>query len=227
MRDFYAELAALEGVLGFNPSLVEQGSEQWHRMRSGVVTASKAECLLAKPGTAKRSAYMAELVAQVCTGLLPDEINAKSLRWGKDHEEDARDAYSAATFEIVGELPFIYKDNTMRFGLSPDGICSKYGLELKCPWASRTFIEFVAADKIKPEYEKQCQFSMWGSDLDRWDFANYDPRMHNCKKLHYVTIERDEKIMLEFDEKGATFVEDMDEMLNNMGVKFGQQWELN
>ncbi len=271
MRNFSAELSALKDILGFDPNMVEQGTDQWQRMRSGVITASKADCLLSNSKLApmpdgveivkegkinkafyngrefegtkadvtrliresmppvhpeSRQGYMSELVAQVCTGLLPDEISAKALRWGKDHEEDARDAYSAATFEIVGELPFIYKDSSMRVGLSPDGVCSTYGLELKCPWASRTFIEFAAAEKVRPEYWKQCQFSMWGTDLDRWDFANYDPRMHNCKKLHFITIDRDEKTMVEFDEKGAAFIEDMDKMLAKMGVRFGQQWEI-
>lgn len=223
MRDYLSELQEFTAGIGFDVAQIEQGSPEWHRLRAGCVTASKADCLLAKKGTAKRDGYMAELVGQVCTGLIPDEINAKALSWGKDHEEAARDAYSAATFEIVQEVPFIYKDASMRFGCSPDGLCSTYGLELKSPWASRTFIEFACADKIKPEYVKQCQFSLWISDLDRWDFASFDPRMKS-KKLHYVTLERDEKMMQQFDEAGAEFIEDMDHMLKVMGIQFGSQW---
>ncbi|WP_062266951.1 lambda exonuclease family protein [Endozoicomonas arenosclerae] len=274
MRDFYQELLSLAPVLGFDPTLVQQGSEAWHRMRAGVVTASKAEFLLQpdrmpafpeceveiKKGEKRgenhvtylgksftgtkeqckefvrsqmpkikpegKQGYLAELVAQVCTGLIPDEINAKALVWGKEHEEHARDAYSAKTFEIVRDVPLIYKNDSMRFGCSPDGLCSNYGLELKCPWVSKTYIEFICADKIKPEYIKQCQFSMWITDLDRWDFANFDPRMR-AKKLHIETIERDEKLMSLFDEAGAEFIADMDAMLSKMGVEFGAQWREN
>ena len=96
-------------------------------------------------------------------------------------------------------------------------------LELKCPWASRTYIEFVCADKIKPEYYKQCQFSMWVTDLEQWDFANFDPRMRT-RKLHVVTIARDDKMMRQFDACGAEFLADMDIMLEQLGVEFGDQW---
>ena len=225
MRDFYKELKSLTGFFGFDPMTVEQGTRDWFRMRSGVITASKAENLLAKKGTAKRDGYMAELVAQIATGLLPDEVSAKALQWGKDNEQDAQDAYSAATFEIVGTIPFIYKDDYKRFGCSPDGMCAKHGLELKSPWATRTFIEFICADKIKPEYVKQCQYSMWVTGLERWDFASFDPRMIK-NKLHYVSIERDEKMMNQFDDLGAEFISDMDKMLNKLGIVYGSQFRV-
>lgn len=224
MRDFNKELADMEPVLGFNPNLINQGDPEWHMMRLGVVTASKADCLLAKKGTAKRDGYMAELVAQICTGLIPEEINSKALSWGKENEQAARDAYSASTFELVGDIPFIYKDNSMRFGCSPDGMCATHGLELKCPWSTRTYIEFVCAGKIKPEYVKQCQFSMWVTGLDRWDFANFDPRMKS-NKLRIVSIERDQKMIERLDDVVNEFTEDMDLMLNTLGVAFGQQWK--
>lgn len=224
MRDFYKELEGLRGFFGFDPLSVEQGSRDWFRMRSGVVTASKAENMLAKKGTAKRDGYMSELVAQIATGQLPEEISAKALQWGKDNEQAAHDAYSASTFELVGTIPFIYKDDSKRFGCSPDGLCANHGLELKSPWSTRTYIEFICADKIKPEYVKQCQYSMWVTGLERWDFANFDPRMIK-NKLHYVTIERDEKMMKQFDEVSQEFIQDMDKMLNKLGLVYGSQFK--
>ena len=224
MRDFAAELSQFKDRLGFDPNLVEQGTKTWLSMRSGVVTASKADCLLAKPGTAKRDGYMAELVSEVATRLTGSEITAKALAWGKRYEDEARQVYEMLTFEHVKEVPFIYKDDSMRFGCSPDGLCSTYGLEIKCPYSTKTFIEFVCADKIKKEYFLQCQFSMWITGLDKWDFCNYDPRMFKGK-LHCVTIERDDKIMSQLDEASEKFVSDMDAMLSKLDdVKFGDQW---
>lgn len=225
MRGFYSELNSLSDFFGFNPALVEQGSADWHRMRLGCVTASKAENFLAKPGTAKRDGYMAELVGQICTGLLPDQIKAAALEWGNEHEDAARFAYSADSFEVVKTIPFIYKDSSKRFGCSPDGLCKAHGLELKCPVSSRVFIEFACAEKVKPEYVKQAQFSMWVSGLERWDFANFDPRMKRSRKLHRVSFDRDEKMMKAFDESAKSFCSDMDEMLDKLGVKFGDQWK--
>ncbi|WP_211828700.1 lambda exonuclease family protein [Kistimonas asteriae] len=223
MRDFYQELKKHADTFGFDPTKIEQGSPEWHRMRAGVVTASRADCLLAGKDTAKRQSYLAELVAQVCTGLIPEEINAKALNWGKDNELNAREAYSAETFSVVKSIPLIYKDDLMRFGCSPDGLLSERGLELKCPWASRTYIEFVCSDKIKPEYQKQCQFSMWVTDLEKWDFASFDPRMRT-KKLQIVTIKRDEKMMRQFDTCAAEFLADMDIMLARLSTEFGTHW---
>lgn len=203
----------------------EQGSEEWFRGRLGVITASRADSLLAKPGTAKRDGYLAELVAEVLTAKIPDEINAKALRWGKDHEDEARDAYSAINFSIIEQVPLIYKPGSnYRFACSPDGLDGDRGLELKCPWSSRTFVEFMCADKIKPEYEKQCQYSMWVTGAMEWAFYNYDPRMKNCKKLHGVIIKRDEAMMREIADAAELFIDDMDKMLSKAGVKFGEQW---
>lgn len=223
MRNFDEELKAYSETLGFEASIVEQGSSDWLTMRAGVVSASMADNLLAKLGTAKRYGYMAELVAQVCTGQIPEQINARALQWGKDNEEAARMAYSASTLDHIKEVPFIYKDDSMRFGCSPDGICGNYGLELKAPFASRTYIEFACAGKIKPEYVKQCQFSLWVTGLDYWVFASFDPRMKK-NKLHSVVVERDPKIIDQIETAASVFIEDMDKMLAKMGVEFGEQW---
>lgn len=225
LNQIQEELLAASGTLGFNPVEIEQGSYEWQCMKLGVLSASNTEKILAKKGTATRSTYMAELVAQVCTKEFP-EINAKAMQWGKDNEEAARSAYEFASGETVQTIGFIYKDSTLRVGISPDGIIEKTGrgLELKCPFTTKVFIEFVTDGKIKPEYEKQCQFSMWVADAETWDFANYDPRMKK-KMLHHVTIVRDQELMKRFEQEVPEFIHDMDLMLKKVGFSFGDQWK--
>lgn len=237
------DLADLEHVFGFNPVAIDQTSPEWHLLRLGVFTASKAECLIKKkrgskgvaygvdftiapPSESKRTAYMTELVTEIATARLPEDIRTKPLNWGREHEATARAAYEAATFTTFKEIPFIYKDQYLRAGISPDGLNDDEigGLELKCPWSSKVFIEFMADEVIKPEYRHQCQFSMWVTGREYWDFANFDPRMINTRKLHYVRIERCENAMAIFDEAFASFVTDMDLMLARIGAEFGQQW---
>jgi len=243
MRDFNEELINLSPVFPFEPNLIEQGTDEWHMMRLGVFTASNAKHLLstkrgtksteygtdyviAPPSTLGRKTYMADLVANIAAPRIPDDIQAKPLAWGKDNEPLARDAYEALTFSNVGELPFIYKDSAMRVGASPDGITSTgTGLELKCPWSSSVYIQFTTQDKIKHEERHQCQFNMWVSGLDMWHVAKFDPRMINCKKLHMIEIKRDENAMKLFDEAILLFNAEMDLMLGQLGMKFGQQWE--
>lgn len=251
---------------------IEQGSQEWHKLRAGVVTASRAAEFAAEPklaplpdgieyskdgkehvfvfegkefrGTNKaalqteirgllpmiypdmRDGYMAELVGQVCTGLIPDEMSFKQCEWGKEHEHEARAYFEFETGLKVNEVGFIYKDKSHRFGLSPDGLIDgkKIGLELKCPFTTKVFIEFAAGGKIKQDYIEQCQYSMWLTGYDAWYFANYDPRVKN-KKLHHVLIERDSDYMAKYDASSVKFIEDMNKMLEKMGVEFGQHWD--
>ena len=227
MRNFIEEQKLHSETLGFDLSKVEQGSPQWHRSRAGVISASKAHYLLMGRKTAGRQTYLNELVASIATGLLPEDIKAKPLQWGKDNEDDAREAYSAATFESVNDIAFIYHDSSMRAGCSPDGLISGQpkGLELKSPWSSAVFIAFAAAGTIKKEEIIQCQFSMWITGYESWAFAKFDPRNVNCKKLHFVDLERDEEMIAKIEQGYNEFIEDMDIMLKNLGLEFGMQWQ--
>lgn len=174
-----------------------------------------------------RKTYMCELVGSVTTGLVPEEIKAKPLQWGKDNEQDAQDAYSAKTFETVCDMGFIYQDGSMRAGCSPDGLIvgQEKGLELKCPWSTAVWVAFAAFGEIKKEEIIQCQFSMMITGYKSWGFSKFDPRNVNCKKLHVVEIERDEKMIEQLRDGLDLFIKDMDVMLKNLGLEFGQQWQ--
>ena len=253
---------------------IEQGTPDWHRARTGVITASRAsefssEAKLAPMpdecdfhymkeekmhsfylksgvkfmGTSKskvqndiretlppvygdmRQGYMAELVAQIATGLIPEQMSFKQCEWGHDHEDQARAFFELEHGVDVDVPAFIYRDEEKRFGISPDGLIvgKKIGLELKCPFTSKVFVEFATCDKIKKEYIEQCQYSMWVTGYEAWYFANYDPRI-KTKKLHWVLIERDQAFMDKYDEAEKNFIRDMDSMLGKLDLKFGQQW---
>jgi len=173
-----------------------------------------------------RQGYMAELVAQIATGLIPEQMSFKQCEWGHEHEDQAR-AFFELEYGVNVDVPaFIYKDKEKRFGISPDGLIvgEKTGLELKCPFTSKVFVEFATCDKIKKEYIEQCQYSMWVTGYDGWYFANYDPRI-KTKNLHCVYIKRDEDFMNKYDEAKVNFLRDMDKMLGKLDLNFGQQWD--
>ena len=172
-----------------------------------------------------RQGYMAELVAQIATGELPEQMSFKQCEWGNDHEDQAR-AFFELELDLDVTVPaLIYRDKEKRFGISPDGLIvgKKIGLELKCPFTSKVFVEFATCDKIKKEYIEQCQYSMWVTGYEAWYFANYDPRI-KTKKLHWVLIERDQVFMDKYDEAEKNFIRDMDSMLSKLDLTFGQQW---
>lgn len=173
-----------------------------------------------------RQGYMAELVGQIATGELPEQMSFKQCEWGNDHEDSARALFELELSVDVDVPAFIYKDDSKRFGISPDGLIvgKKIGLELKCPFTTKVFVEFATCDKIKKEYIEQCQYSMWVTGYESWYFANYDPRIKG-KNLHWVLIERDQAFMDKYDEAAKNFTKDMDLMLDKMGLEFGQQWQ--
>ena len=173
-----------------------------------------------------RQGYMAELVGQIVTGLLPDQMSFKQCEWGNEHEDSARALFELELGLDVEVPAFIYKDETKRCGISPDGLIvgKKIGLELKCPFTTKVFVEFATCEKIKKAYIEQCQYSMWVTGYEAWYFANYDPRI-KTKNLHWVLIERDENYMKKYDKAFNDFSKDMDVMLEKLGMTFGQQWQ--
>jgi len=178
-----------------------------------------------------RQTYMCELVAQIITGEIPEEMSFKQCEYGKLYEDEAR-AHLELELNIDVDVPaFIYRDEIKRFGISPDGILTKpykgklTGLELKAPFTTKVFVEFATCEKIKQMYVDQCQYSMWVTGYEQWIFANYDPRIINeDKRLHHVIIERDQAYMDKYDAAEKTFIRDMDIMLDKMGSCFGEQW---
>lgn len=217
-------LASFQSVLGFNPLEVEQGSYLWLKMRLGVISASKCKDMMAKKGTATRNNYMMQLIAEVITGI-PTELGPfKQLEWGKENEPAARTAYSFMTGEAVHEIPFIYADQSMRCGISPDGIVNDAGLEIKCPFTSMVHCDTLVNDAIKDDYFLQMQFSMFVTGAQYWEFMSYDPRMPVHLMTKIIKVNRCKKTQEKIAESVREFITDMDRALEQLGVKFGMQW---
>lgn len=218
-------------ITGVNVYDLEQGSDEWLISRCGVITASRAHDII-KPGRAKgsyseaRKTYMLELIAQVATGRLPEQSQFKQAAWGHENEPLAREAYEARDFACVNTCGLIYKDESMRCGISPDGIMEDRGLEIKNPFTTQVHLETLLSGVIKPEYLTQCQYSMWVTGLDRWDFCSYDFRMRGKPENRLVVIPqyRDLEIMARLDEEIPRFILEMDEQLGKLGFTYGDQW---
>ena len=52
-----------------------------------------------------RQGYMAELVAQIATGLIPEQMSFKQCEWGHDHEDQAR---AFLNWIVVSMLMFLH-----------------------------------------------------------------------------------------------------------------------
>ena len=222
--------------LGFDVSSIEQGSDDWKRMRLGVISASRVGDILTEPKAKKdkeagllsgmAQTYLNELVAEICTIPAFDDIPARPLLWGRNHEAAARELFCFEHDLEVKEVPFIYKDESMRIGTSPDGMCSDgRPLEIKCPYTSAQYISMVLGglDAIKSAYHAQVNFQMYCTGTSDLWFVNFDPRMKKANMVDFL-VKRDDEICEKFDLKLPRFIEMMDERLDMLGFKFGDQW---
>lgn len=233
--NFHEKLMAKQSAmsiarLGFDHTKVDQGSPEWHTSRLGVITASRAKDLIAsgrggKGYGAARDTYLLELIAEVATGKAAEMGEFKQTQWGHEWEGSAREIFAFEVGAPVIQTPFLYANENMRHGCSPDGLADEQsGIEIKCPFTTKVYIDFLINEEIKPEYIEQVQFSMFVTGMQFWHFANFDPRM-KVKPFHCVTIERDEEKMRIFEDAVGAMVHDMDSALAKIGMRFGDQWQ--
>lgn len=218
-------LQLFENKYGLKVRGAEQGSGTWLQTKLGVLSASNAHKIVAKPDSDKRWTYLYELVGQILTGV-SEEINSKYLDYGTEHEGAARTLYEMHTKTSIHEVPFIFKDESFRYGCSPDGIITgenKKGLELKVPFTPLAYTKFLCSDYIEPEYGWQCQFSMWITGADHWDFAKFSPTA-KVKPLHIFPVKRSGTSQSILNDLVPKFIADMDKELSKIGLKFGDQW---
>lgn len=161
--------------------MIKQGSPEWFALRVGKITASRVRDAVAKPGSAARENYKAQIVAERLTGLPQNDRNeTEAMRRGTEKEPFARMAYEAATGSLVDQVGFISLGN---FGCSPDGLVNgDGGIEIKCP-NTATHIRWITAGEIPAEHRKQVLWSLAITGREWWDFVSYDDRVPDDLQL--------------------------------------------
>ncbi len=157
---------------------IEQGTDEWHDQRRGIVTASVVGQLLTantkQPAVNDSSRGLTlTLLAERITGRTePSYMNDDMMR-GVENEPRARDLYSE-TYAPVRETGFMVRTGIdWRLGYSPDGLVGDDGLiEVKSPRA-KTHIKTILADEVPPQYMAQCQAGLLVSGREWLDFISY------------------------------------------------------
>lgn len=159
---------------------IEQGSDEWHDIRRGIVTASVVSQLLTATGrpanndTSRRLTL--SLVAERITGETePTYMNDDMLR-GHLEEPIARDMYAEhfAQGEIVTETGFMIEDgHGFPIGFSPDGLVGDDGLiEVKAPRA-KGHIATILGGVVPERHLPQIQCGLLVSGRKWCDFISY------------------------------------------------------
>ena len=156
---------------------VEQGSEEWHSIRLGKITASRMSDVLSngRGGKSSKSAesYMFELVAEKLTGKAKSFFENDAMKWGTETEPQARSMYEVMSGNSVVEVAFIELDEFT--GVSPDGLVGDEGmLEIKCP-TTITQLKRAVSERYSSDYTAQIQMQLWVSGRKWCDFLSFDP----------------------------------------------------
>lgn len=158
---------------------LEQGTDEWHEVRRGIVTASVVGDLItpktvsvANNGTSRSK--VAELAAERITG------HTESIGWSFDMERGhldepyARDAYAKYKGVDVTEVGFMTRtQDGYTIGYSPDGLIGDNGLiEIKSR-KQQIQLDTILADEVPSENMAQLQTGLFVSGRDWCDYVSY------------------------------------------------------
>lgn len=198
---------------------IDQGSEEWLKLRLGVATASNFDKIITTTG--KESESLKKYALQLATELMletpePSFKNDVMAR-GNELESLARDAYQEQTFKVVEQIT-MFKSDCGNFGYSPDGLVDDDGLvEIKCPIAT-THFKYLLDNKMPTDYWQQVQGGLWVSQRKWIDFVSFNSYFRD-KKLFIVRVERDEEYIAKLAELANKVILIRDEYLNKLEGK--------
>lgn len=168
----------------------EQGSEQWLKVRKGVVTGSRFKDARdkLKGGQPSRAclSYAMDIARERVGGRAPAKPQNAAMRTGTEQEPLARMAYERRTGNLVEEVGFFTTEDGC-FGLSPDGLIDDDGvLEIKTMVSSETLFTAVADGDVSA-YIDQCNGYLWLLGRQWVDLVLW------CPDLHHMVIKRIER----------------------------------
>lgn len=160
-----------------------QGSDEWHQLRCGLLTASEMKLILTPTlkmaSNDKDRAHLYELLAQRITGYVEPHYVSDDMLRGHEDEVEACILYGQK-FVPVDNIGFITNDSWgFTLGYSPDGLVGKNGL-IECKsrrqkYQIQTIVENVGGETVPVDFLVQCQSGLLISEPDReWlDFISY------------------------------------------------------
>lgn len=193
----------------------KQGSDEWHKARLGIPTASQFNRIITsktmKP-SGQAENYLYELAAEWLIGEPSDNIASAFMDRGTFQEKEAVRFYQYLKDVEVIEVGFCLRDDGL-VGCSPDRLIGDHGgLEIKCP-AAKTHIKYLLGS-VGDEYKTQVQGCLYVCEREWWDVISYNPVIPPAIERHY----RDD----EFIEKFEPLLDEFLERLNSIKHKLKQ-----
>ena len=201
---------------------IKQGTEEWHQIRLGKVTASRVSDVMSKiksGESAGRKNYKMDLVVERLTNTPTSSFTNSAMAWGTETEPLARMAYEVHSGNFVETVAFIQHPSIEWFGCSPDGLIGSEGnLEIKCPNTS-THIDYLLAGVPPAKYVPQMQTQMACTGAKWCDFVSFDPRLPDELQLLVVRLDRDEAYIQKIEEEVKQFLEEVEQIYSQLKAR--------
>lgn len=164
----------------------EQGSEQWHAARVGVITGSEFVTARGKyatgkqagtPNAAAKNYAFKKAIERIGGKLLDDGFENWGMRRGHELEPAARREHEIQIGELVHRCGFVTTD-CGTYGASLDGMIGHRlgGSEYKC-FASPEKLRDILLDGDLSDVTDQVQGGIWIAELEWMDFCLYCPEL--------------------------------------------------
>lgn len=207
-------------------SNIEQGTDAWHALRCGKVTASRIADMLAKTKSgwgASRANYKAQLVAERLTGVVAESFTSAAMQWGTDMEPEAVAAYAFYHGADPAPVGFVHHPTIEMAGASPDRLIGEDGLiEVKCPQTA-THIETLLEGAVPGKYRLQMQMQMACTDRQWCDFVSFDPRLPEDMRLFVRRVERCPITIADMEKEIRAFLAEVDDTVNRLVATYRTQ----
>lgn len=191
---------------------VEQRSAEWHELRRGRLTASRAGDMLARTktgySTSRRNLLM-QLVLERITGRSQERgFVSQAMQDGIDREHMAIAHYEAVMGVLIQPVGFCSHD-TLMAGCSPDAFVGDDGLlSVKCPIPA-THWEFLKTGSIPADYLAQITAEFWITGRQWCDYLSYQPDFPEGLQARIVRVARNEQFVRDFDGLARTFLDEV------------------
>lgn len=159
---------------------IAQNTDEWVRLRLGVLTASEFHRIITPKGKLARNdtsrGYMNRLLAEWMLGcpLEEDPYESEWMQRGHELEEQAMRAYAFETNLDPQPGGFFTTDDGL-IGASPDFVVGDSRLlELKCP-APHTHVGYLVRRALDDKYKPQVQGQLFVCEREIDDLQSYHP----------------------------------------------------
>ena len=187
---------------------IEQGSEEWSRLRIASIGGSSISKAVAGGQGKMRTQLLYDFVGELLSGEKKNGYTNQFMEEGIKHEDSARKLYEFETGHTVEQVALILHDNPY-FCVSPDGLINDDGMiEIKTVIPS-VFVERKLTWCIPTDYRRQIQWSLFVAERQWCDFVNYCPYLKDTYPLITQRVLRDEKEISELQKGADLFISEM------------------